>query len=326
MSMLRRLALGFPMNWSHRRRWSLKSLAHPGAEEYFILWDPSGSLYGEEWTGAPRDPQGVLLSGAQRYYHPIRIAQFALHRYGLYCRASDPLARKDFMAQALWFRDRQSGTIEGSYPFEFPWTKYGADSGWCSAMAQGQAISVLLRAAELEPQLGFADAALRAAMPFLVDVSRGGVVWQEGRDLFLEEVGNRHAPHVLNGCIFGLWGLWELWKRSGEGWTGVMVERCVNTLLRWLNRYDTGWWTLYSLMYSGAHSPHLATLKYHAFHVAQMHVLASMFGEPAFGEAGNRWDTYALRHDCRARLIGATIGSLPERALRLDTVSGGART
>ena len=326
MSTLRRLALGFPLTWSHRRKWSLKSLAHPGAEEYFIEWDPSNSLYGEEWTAAPRDQNGVLLSGPQRYYHPIRIAQFALHRYGVFCRTSDPNAKADVLDQATWFRDRQTGNIEGSYPFEFPWNKYGAGAGWCSAMAQGQAISVLLRAATLEPQQGFADAAMRAALPFLVDVSHGGVVWQDGEDVFLEEIGNAHAPHVLNGCIYALWGLWELWKRSEEGWIGVTIERCERTLLRWLDRYDTGWWTLYSLMQSSANRPHLATLKYHAFHVAQMHVLSAMFGKPAFGEAGNRWDTYAMRPDCRARLISATLGSIPERVLRLDTVPGGART
>jgi hypothetical protein len=290
------------------------------------LWDPGDGIYGEEWTSAPRDRQGVLLSEAQHYYHPIRIAQYALHRHGVFCRTSDPHARSDFIAQAEWFRDYQSGEIEGSYPFEFPWNKYDAGTGWCSAMAQGQAISVLLRAASLEPEHGFYEAAVRAAMPFLVDVSHGGVVWEDRDDLFLEEVGNRHAPHVLNGCIFALWGLWELWKRSGEGWIGVMVERTSRTLLRWLDRYDTGWWTLYSLMRSSTNRPHLATLKYHAFHVAQMHVLSVMFGEPAFGEAASRWDLYALRGDCRARLIGSTLGSLPERALRLDTVAGGAST
>ena len=327
MSVLRRLALGFPVNWSHRRDWSLKSIVRPGGDEYFVRWDPGSGVYGEDWNVAPRDDRGVLLSGPQRHYHPIRIAQFALHRYGVWSRTSDPGARQDFLAQAAWFRDyRQKGVPEGVYRFDFPWKKYGAPSGWCSAMAQGQAISVLLRAALMEPGQRFDDAAMRAALPFLVDVGRGGVVWQDGEDLFLEEIANEHAPHVLNGCIFALWGVWELWRCSHEPWLGTIAERCAGTLRRWLRRYDTGWWTLYSLMQSAGSRPHLATLKYHAFHVAQMHVLAVMFGEPEFGEAGSRWDSYALRGDCRARLIGATIGSLHERALRLDTVGGGART
>jgi hypothetical protein len=72
--------------------------------------------------------------------------------------------------------------------------------------------------------------------------------------------------------------------------------------------------------------PHLATLKYHEFHIAQMHVLSSMFGEPAFGEAARRWTAYAQARASRRRLLSETLGSLPERFLKRDTVAGGAAT
>ncbi|MFY9710208.1 MAG: hypothetical protein WAK88_08575, partial [Candidatus Cybelea sp.] len=108
MSVLRRIALGFPVrSWSHQRAWCVDSLAQPGARRYFIEWNPDSSVYGEDFDGAPRDAGRVLLSGPQRHYHPIRIAQFALHRFGIWCTARDPIARADFLAQADWLRDRQ---------------------------------------------------------------------------------------------------------------------------------------------------------------------------------------------------------------------------
>jgi heparosan-N-sulfate-glucuronate 5-epimerase len=193
-------------------------------------------------------------------------------------------------------------------------------------MAQGEAISVLLRAHALDSSSGYGDAAERASRPFLSDIGQGGVVWRSGAELFLEEIANEHAPHVLNGCIFALWGIWELWKRTGDRELARIIEACVDTLRRWLPRFDTGWWTRYSLLLSAGDQPHIATLKYHQFHIAQMHVLAQMFSEPRFEEAARRWTSYVGDPASRARVIEAALRSLPERLSRRDTVLGGAHT
>ncbi len=269
----------------------------------------------------------MLLSDPARAYHPIRIAQFALHRFGVWYAVRNARARDDFLAQAAWLRDNQEeGDSTGLYRFAFPWSKYGAESGWSSAMAQGEAISVLLRAHHLEPARHYAEAAERAAQPFRRELGRGGVVWRDGRDVFLEEIAVEPAPHVLNGCIYALWGIWELWRTTGEGWLEPIIMDCVDTLRRWLPRFDTGWWTRYSLLLSSTDQPHMATLKYHQFHIAQMRVLAKMFDEPAFESAAQRWATYNERPQSRARLLGATLQSLPERFFGHDTVLGGAHT
>ncbi|HEY2555417.1 MAG TPA: D-glucuronyl C5-epimerase family protein, partial [Candidatus Cybelea sp.] len=176
MSVLRRIALGFPISsWAHQRAWCVDSLTEPGARRYFVEWNPDSSVYGEDFDGAPKDARQVLLSGAQAHYHPIRIAQFALHRFGVWSKGRDPGARADFLAQADWLRDNQrSDVAPGLYIFDFPWSKYGAPAGWSSAMAQGEAISVLLRAHRIEPNAGYGDAAVRAAQPFAASIDRGG--------------------------------------------------------------------------------------------------------------------------------------------------------
>ena len=327
MIAFRRLALGFPLTWSHRRGYSIDGLARAGEGPYFIEWDPGNGVYGEDWVDAPFDENGVLLSGASRFYHPIRIAQFALHRFSVWHSTGDASARRDFLSQADWLRDHQGdGDDAGLYRFEFPWLKYGAVAGWTSAMGQGEAISVLLRADTLEPSKGYGRAAERAGLPFLKDIADGGVVWRSGKDVFFEEIANEHASHVLNGCIFALWGLWELWKRTGDPQLEPIVAAGADTLRRWLPQYDTGWWTRYSLLLSADGQPHIATLKYHQFHIAQMLVLARMFDEPSFEEAAHRWASYIEKPGSRARVIGAALRSVPERFLRRDTIAGGAHT
>ncbi len=325
MISLRRLALGFPVTWNHARGYAFAGRDAAGTGPYYVNWDAGSGVFGEDWATAPRDAAGVILTG--RHYHPIRIAQFALHRYGQWLATRDDAARADFLAHASWLRDNQQVRgVPGLYRFSFPWDKYGAPAGWWSAMAQGEAISVLLRAEHIAPRHQFGDAAVRASLPFGYEIAHGGVVWRAGADVFFEEIANEHAPHVLNGCIFALWGIWELREQTGDPWLDPLIHGCAATLLRWLPRFDTGWWTLYSLLQSANGRPHLATLKYHQFHIAQMYVLAQMFPEHAFADAAARWAAYVENRRCRARLLRETLLGIPDRAFKRDTVARGART
>lgn len=325
MSVVRRIALGFPVTWSHRRAHSLAAVARPGDAPYFISWEPHGGVYGEDFDGTAKDRAGVLIGAPERRYHAIRIAQFALHRYDVWRATGDTNARDDFFAQASYLRSAQEdGAVTGLYRFGFAWPKYGAPSGWTSAMAQGEAISVLLRAEAACPGSGFGEAALRAATPFAYDVRCGGVIVRDGRDVFFEEIAVQPAAHVLNGCIFALFGLWELAQRTQIVWMRELVNESFGTLGRWLPRYDTGWWSLYSLMRSAHGRPHVATLKYHAFHIAQLRVLAAMSQDRVFGETADRWTRYIERPESRRRVLADAACSLPERFLRQDTVAGGA--
>lgn len=325
ISAIRRLALAFPADWSHRRACELPSGGvDPGP--YYVRWDPRDGIFGEDWDVATHDRNGVLCDGPG--YHPIRIAQYALHLHDAWLRDGSDAALARFGMQARWLRDeqRRRGRVSGLYVFDFPWLKYGAGAGWSSAMAQGEAISVLLRAERLEADAGFGEAAARAAEPFKYAIEQGGVVWVDRADAFFEEVANEHAAHILNGCIFAFWGLWELHRVRGEAWESTLLDRVSATLLRWLPRYDTGWWSRYSLLRTANGRPHVATLKYHAFHVAQLRVLAAMLNEPRFAEVADRWEGYIDDKRSRKRLIAETAISLYDRARASDTIAGGARS
>ncbi|HUZ48703.1 MAG TPA: D-glucuronyl C5-epimerase family protein [Candidatus Dormibacteraeota bacterium] len=312
---LRQLALGFPLDWSHRRYWRApSSVPYRGA--YYVEWFADSGTYGEDWDGKPRDDEGVLLTnGVVPTYHPIRIAQFALHCYGRWFERGDRVARESFLAQARWLQhnQRRIGLVGGCYPFPFPWPKYRAPSGWLSAMAQGEAISVLLRAHGLAPGAGFDAAARAAARPFDSAIERGGVVFKDGQDVFLEECAVLPAPHILNGCIFALWGIWELEQFDPQSRRRELIDAVLQTILRWIGAFDTRWWSRYSLQRSAGGRDHLATLKYHAFHIAQLRVLAEMTGDARFSRIAERWEAYISHIASRARVLLETALSLPER-------------
>jgi hypothetical protein len=302
MNTLNRAAVAFPLNWRHSRPYR----AYDKAEElgpYYVRWDEGGGPYGEGWSTERFDARGVLVSGLDRTYHPIRIAQFALEQFGLWREHGDVRARQRFLAQSRWLLEHQQlqRNIPGCYPFPFAWPRYGAPAGFLSAMAQGEAVSVLLRAAQTTQSDLYVHAAVRAAQPFRHSICEGGVSWTAPRgDLIFEEAATAEPAHILNGWIFAAWGLFEL--RPYAAWAGEMFDRSIDTLLERLPLYDSGRWSYYSLALERGGFRRLATLKYHAFHIAQLHVLASMTGHAAFEETACRWQGYTRRVDSRITL------------------------
>ena len=323
---LRQFALAFPLDWNHERPFRLPTVSR-GLGPYYIDWDPGCGTYGEDWIVLPRDPYGVLLTtGRKNVYHPIRIAQYALYAHQAFVRTGDAKMRDAFLAQARWLRDRQvlRGGVEGCYPFPFPWEKYGAAAGWISAMAQGEAISALLRADELAG--GFADAALRAAMPFRRGIEDGGVVWRNGQgDVFCEEVAAEPAAHILNGALFALFGLYDLHHTRPQPWVGKLFEELTATLRRRLELFDSGAWSYYSLLVGRGGRRHVASLRYHAFAIAQLRVLAAMTGDSYFGEIAQRWSDYRRNLRSRAWVVAHEVAAVTAQALTgADTVARGS--
>jgi len=314
----------FPLDWSPKRGYRLpQSRLGP----YHIEWDAGNGPYGEHWTDAMRDPAGVLLTGTARAYHPIRIAQFGLHSHARWWISRDEADRRAYLAQARWLADnaRERNGVSGCLIFDFPWPKYGAAAGWISAMAQGEAISLLLRAAEAEGDDSYYEAARNVANPFHFSVEEGGVVFlSRAGDTFLEEVAVKPASHILNGHIFSLWGLLEIASLRPEKWIEQVASEALSTLRRRLNLYDAGYWSYYSLLGSPSGFRNVALLKYHAFHIAQLRVTAALTGDQYFADTARRWQEYADSVACRRRVLANTVAGLVPGLLKRDHMGSGA--
>jgi heparosan-N-sulfate-glucuronate 5-epimerase len=322
---LRSLALAFPLDWSVKRPYRMPS---NGIGPYYIDWQPGAVTYGEDWTSAPKDADDVILTRQGAQYHPVRIAQFGLYSHARFLETRDRVAHHDFMAQARWLAEHQRyrDGVAGCYVYEFPNPHYGVGPGWLSAMAQGEAISLLLRAAAVERSEGFADAAAAAAQPFRVSVQEGGVVFRSAHgDVFLEEIAGIPSSHILNGHIFALWGLLELQSLRPQAWLGELIAEATATLRKRLALYDAGYWSYYSLLGTPGGFRHATVLKYHAFHISQLRVTAALVGDPYFAGVADRWQAYADSPACRAHVLANTVaGLVPRFVTGSDSVNHGA--
>ncbi|CAM4627479.1 unnamed protein product [Caretta caretta] len=171
------------------------------------------------------------------------------------------------------------------------------DPGWYSAMAQGQAISTLVRAYLLTKDHTFLNSALQATAPYKLPSEQHGVraVFMNKHDWY-EEYPTSPSSFVLNGFMYSLIGLYDLKETAGEKLgkeAKSLYDRGMESLKAMLPLYDTGSGTIYDLrhfMLSSA--PNLARWDYHTTHINQLQLLSTIDESPIFKEFVKRWKSY----------------------------------
>jgi len=190
-----------------------------------------------------------------------------------------------FLAQARRLRAAQDAG--GGWRYPVPVSRYGVPPGWYSAMAQGLAASVLLRAGDITGERSYGEAAGMAVTLLLRPLVEGGCAhYDDNGRPFLEECPCDPPSHILNGAIFALIGLREFEARTG----GKAHASASQRLASQLGRYDLGYWSRYDQRFTAP-----ATVAYHALHISLLEALAAMLGEPTFWHVAGRWRSY-LRH------------------------------
>ncbi|XP_030313006.1 D-glucuronyl C5-epimerase isoform X2 [Calypte anna] len=171
------------------------------------------------------------------------------------------------------------------------------EPGWYSAMAQGQAISTLVRAYLLTKEQTFLGAALRATAPYKLPSEQRGVkaVFMNQHDWY-EEYPTSPSSFVLNGFMYSLIGLYDLKETAGEKLgreARLLYERGMESLKAMLPLYDTGSGTIYDLRhFMLGTAPNLARWDYHTTHINQLQLLSTIDESPIFKEFVKRWKSY----------------------------------
>src|SRR5262245_6841657 len=220
---------------------------------------------------------------------PVALAQVAL---GWWERMVDgePEALIPFdRACAAIVRRAEPSSDGARWVYDIPVPKYGLRPGWCSAMAQGQIASVLVRAYLASGDPARAQLACDAVSP-LARTSASDLVTLTGAGPVLEEYPSMPPSHVLNGWVYALWGLLDVHLVLDHGPAGRGFDEGIACLRRMLGAYDTGWWTRYSLFPLPLGD--LAKPLYHRVHIDQQRVLHRLTGFAEFDEAARRWSSY----------------------------------
>jgi len=256
-----------------------------------------------------RDANGIPMLDYQGeigpQYNPIAIAQWGLGNYNRFCETQDPQRSRKVLAAADWLCERLEKNRHGIFVWqhEFDWEyRTPLKAPWYSGLAQGQGVSLLLRAFQQTGGQKYLDAADRAFTSFLTPVAEGGItLTDEKGDTWFEEYIVSPPTHILNGFIWAAWGVYDYLLARQNAEAGTLFEKAVLTLRGNLARYDLGFWSLYEQ--SGTLLPMVASPFYHRLHIVQLRIMYQLTGDEIFAEYAARWDGYIQSRMKRGRAL-----------------------
>ena len=227
-------------------------------------------------------------------YNPIAIAQYGLGNHNLYCRAGEEERMHKFLMVADWLADNLEETPQGTrvWYHHFDWEyRDTLKAPWYSALAQGQGVSVLVRAHMETHDARYLDAAGHAFDTFARGVGDGGVTYTDKRgNLWFEEAIVDPPTHILNGFLWASWGVYDYYLCTRDEKAGRLFDEAVRTLRDNLPQFDTGFWSLYEQ--SGTRMKMLTSPFYHSLHIVQLRVMHRLTAEPVFAHYADQWDGY----------------------------------
>lgn len=238
-------------------------------------------------------------------YNPIAIAQYGLGNLNLYLKHGAVERRQNFLSVADWLvanlEKNAAGFYVWNHHFDFEY-RTPLRAPWYSGLAQGQGISVLVRAHAETNDGRYLDAAKRAFESMLADVEDGGVIFtDESGHRWIEEYIVTPPTHILNGFMWALWGVYDLALVTGDLAAWQVWQESLATLKANLHLYDTGYWSLYEQ--SGTRLKMMASPFYHRLHIVQLQVMHRLSDEPCFAAYAERWTRYLESRFKRSRAL-----------------------
>jgi hypothetical protein len=297
---------------SHLSFWHETPEANPRAApgvlgDYYMVFRAKADYRG------PYDGDGVPLldyrGAIGRQYNPIAIAQYGLGNWNLWREMSEVDRRRRFLVAADWLvanlEPNRRGVWVWHHRFDWPYRET-LRAPWYSALAQGQGISLLVRASQETGEARYLEAARKAFQAFGRQVAQGGVSYRdEAGGVWFEEYIVRPPSHILNGFLWASWGVYDYALLTKDEEAARLFAEATRTLAANLERYDTGYWSLYEL--SPTRPAMLASPFYHRLHIVQLRVMADLTGLDVFRETARRWEGYLRDPVKRYRALAGKV-------------------
>jgi heparosan-N-sulfate-glucuronate 5-epimerase len=288
--------------WHETPGENLNASASELGQYYMVFAEKANYTGAYDSVGIPQlDYHGKI----GRQYNPIAIAQYGLGNYNLFRRTGSAARRDNFLRVADWLvlhlEQNPQGLAVWNHNFDWEY-RDTLRAPWYSALAQGQGISLLVRAHKESGDSRYLYAAHRALASFFKPVTEGGVTFtDEQGDVWFEEYVVSPPTHILNGFIWAAWGVYDYFLATRDSSAQDLFARAVRTLTRNLDRYDLGFWSLYEQ--SGTRLPMVASPFYHQLHIVQLRVMYRLTGEDKFMCVADRWESYGRSRSKRTRAL-----------------------
>ncbi len=234
-------------------------------------------------------------------YNPIAISQWGLGNYNLWRKTNDRDSYDKFIKSADWLVDNikknKYGVNVWFHEFDFEY-RDKLKSPWYSGLAQGQAISVLVRAFIETGISSYKITAQKAIDSFNIDVSKGGVNFRDKNGYnWVEEYIVFPPTHILNGFIWALWGIFDYAIVFDSKKYKKKFYNYSNTLINNLHQYDNIYWSKYEL--SNKLISMISSHFYHKLHIVQLKIMYDLTDNDVYLFYSNKWQKQLQNLFCK---------------------------
>lgn len=210
-------------------------------------------------------------------YFPTVIAQYGLSKFDKFLDTRNEASKREFLQTAQWFKENAKFLPNGAAVIQnfFEFSTYYLKPPWVSAMSQGLAISLLLRAFETTSDHSFLNLAQKILLSFEIPVKKGGCKAVDSKgNIWFEEYPSSPPSFVLNGFIFALLGIHDFYKFSRSVEAKNLFTKGVKSLNQNLYLYDADGWSKYDRIKNL-----LVNSGYHLLHIQQLKLLSGILKE-----------------------------------------------
>ncbi|MBV8985029.1 MAG: hypothetical protein JO248_11385, partial [Acidimicrobiia bacterium] len=234
------------------------------------------------------DDAGIVTETVPfRAYNPTMVSEWALIQLEGHLRSGSAEALVSCRRQLEWLIDTATPGPGGGLVWQHEYDTPEEAGPWISGIAQGMAISALLRGHCTMGDAAFRDTAVRAFEALDAPVEVGGLRFTDDQfPLWYEE--DSRSGHILNGHLYALLGVFDLYRSTGSSIYKDRFELGLESTRASIEQFDLGFYSKYRFI-----DPHSANGPYHAIHVALMRILHQISGQDWCLEVAERWDRYA---------------------------------
>ena len=207
----------------------------------------------EQWTkntGRSFDSSGVHLTNGKK--HPVNSCHYALYCYDEYKRTGNDRLKKAFINQVNFLRDSTFYNVVDGDMVGYPYNTSFHDlkAPWYSALAQSEAICVLIRYYELTNDDSILPL-VHMVMKFMLSPQKQGSgtlsITPEGNVWYEEYPNSTQERQVLNGFMFTILALHDYSKLFPHNKSAELAYNdAIQTLNEAFQFYNTGSWLMYN--------------------------------------------------------------------------------
>ena len=254
------------------------------------------------------DEEGVPVvfwgEGKKASPSPANIVLYGLGSHDVFIRTHNERYYQQLMCVLRWLEKHSVPLGAGiGWPHEVDMPVYRLKAPWFSGIVQGFALSLFVRAHQLDQTGPWARLAYQTWQTFHVPVEEGGFCRNVNQGVIYEEYPGPEIDCVFNGMCHALIGLWEAWRSGLVEAAEKDFQRGLNGFRYYLPYFDHGNWSLYSLNRCLGKEL-LASPYYLRANGVLAQVIGLMADEPEFYRYGERW---LKLHKSIVRRVGMSL-------------------